>query len=204
MGRYSWVPQMEEKSPGTSCESIHVRNADRALSPLEFLKSRARTPVMAVLDNIRSAYNVGSIFRTSDSACLEKLILCGCTAYPPNDKLEKTSLGSTAYVPWDYHRDAVEAVKCIRSQGIFVASLETTDRSVNYSHFRFPERLCIVLGNEVKGVNPEILHESDVVLEVPTFGMKNSLNVATLFGIVAYEIVRQYDAKKTISDPGCP
>jgi 23S rRNA (guanosine2251-2'-O)-methyltransferase len=201
MGRYSWVRDIEEKSSDTPRRPICVRNSDRVLSPEEFLESRKRTPVIALLDNIRSAYNVGSIFRTSDSARVQKLILCGCTAYPPNDKLEKTSLGSTAYVPWEYHRDALEAARKIKSEGIFLASLETTDRSISYSHFKFPGRLCIVLGNEINGVNPEILNESDIVLEVPTYGIKNSLNVATLYGIVTYEIVRQYGGEIIFSEP---
>jgi len=191
MGRYEWVKKLENRS-SLAGEGILVSNSDREVDFEEFLRRERATPLYVVLDNIRSAYNVGSIFRTADAAGIARLYLCGVTAYPPNMKLEKTSLGSTWYVPWDYYRDAVEAVRALKQQGIAVASLETTDKSINYLDFDFPSPVSLVLGNEISGVSMEIMKESDFILQIPTWGMKNSLNVATAFGIVAYEAVRQY------------
>ncbi|MHC9542744.1 MAG: RNA methyltransferase [Vulcanimicrobiota bacterium] len=191
MGRYEWVKKLEDKN-SLSGEDISVSNSDRAVDFEEFHKRERATPLHIVLDNIRSAYNVGSIFRTADAAGIARLHLCGVTAYPPNMKLEKTSLGSTWYVPWDYYRNTLEAVKALKKQGMPVASLETTDKSINYLDFNFPEPLSLVLGNEINGVSMEIMKESDFILQIPTWGMKNSLNVATAFGIVVYEAVRQY------------
>jgi tRNA G18 (ribose-2'-O)-methylase SpoU len=195
MGRYRWVSEAEDRDYRDS--ECSIRNSDRSISPEEVLGLK-RIPVVAILDNIRSAYNVGSIFRTSDSVRLEMLYLCGMTAFPPNDKLEKTSLGSVRYVPWEYHKDSLMVIKSMKKQGLLVASFETTDRSVDFFTFDCPAPLCMVLGHEVNGVSPEILRESDVLLEVPTMGVKNSLNVATLFGIAVYEILRQYRVKKIV------
>jgi len=191
MGRYEWVRKVEDRD-AVSCDDISVSNSDRKVDYDEFHRRERPTPLHIVLDNIRSAYNVGSIFRTADAAGVAKLHLCGVTACPPNLKLEKTSLGSTWYVPWAYTRSALEAVKALKEQGMAVASLETTDRSINYLDFEFPAPLVLVLGNEISGVSMEIMKESDFLLQIPTCGMKNSLNVATAFGIVAYEAMRQY------------
>jgi tRNA G18 (ribose-2'-O)-methylase SpoU len=191
VGRYQWVTEMEDNQEAGRYSSLGIRNSDRHIEVQEFLE-KPRLPAAALLDNIRSAYNVGSIFRTSDSTRLRKLFLCGMTAYPPNDKLEKTSLRSTPYVPWEHHSDPLEALKALKSQGYYIASLETTDASTDYMEFTFPENVCLVLGHEVQGVSREILKESDIIVEVPVWGMKNSLNVASIFSIVIYEIVRQY------------
>ncbi len=191
MGRYEWVKKLEDK--GTFADvDIAVSNSDRTVDFEEFHRRERATPLHIVLDNIRSAYNVGSIFRTADAAGIARLHLCGVTAYPPNLKLEKTSLGSTWYVPWDYHRNTLEAVRALKKQGMAVASLETTDKSINYLDFDFPAPLSLVFGNEIDGVSMEIMKESDFLLQIPTWGMKNSLNVATAFGIVVYEAARQY------------
>lgn len=195
MGKYHWVAEMEDREHRKKGDNFSVRNADRHIT-LEELSKKKRIPIIAVLDNIRSAYNVGSIFRTSDSVRVEKLFLCGMTAYPPNEKLEKTSLRSVRYVPWEYQKDPLDVIRVLKNQGIVIASLETADESLDLFEYEFPMPVCLVLGHEVNGVSQEILLESDVVLEVPTMGVKNSLNVSTLFGIVVYEILRQYKVKK--------
>lgn len=192
MGKYHWVRQVED--PECAEGGFSVRNRDRNISPDELLR-RERLPVCTVLDNVRSAYNVGSIFRTSDSVRVQKLYLCGMTAFPPNEKLSKTSLGTVDYVPWEYHRDTGTVIRELKKQGICIACLETTDRSNDFFEFQFPSPVCLVLGHEIEGVSPSIIREADAVLEVPTMGVKNSLNVATLFGIVVYEILRQFRGK---------
>lgn len=197
MGRYSWIKETE--TPLTKNFDVGIRNSDRLEDPDLFLK-KTRFPIYVFLENIRSAYNVGAVFRTSDSVRVKKLFLCGYTAYPPNDKLEKTSLGSTNYVPWEFEKDPLRKIKTIKNEGIFIASLETTDRSRDFFSFNFPAPVCLVLGNEINGVSIDILKESDAILEIPTWGIKNSLNVATTFGITVYEIVRQFRERNIINE----
>lgn len=150
-----------------------------------------RHPVIVVVDNIRSLHNVGSIFRTSDGACIEKLYLCGFTPHPPRKEIEKTALGATQTVPWEYRKDPVELVEEIKTRGITLCVLEHTSDSVTYSSLspsRFP--LCLVIGNELVGVSREIVDRADLALEIPMFGMKQSLNVAVAYGIAVFEFVR--------------
>ncbi len=170
---------------------LHVRSFDSSLSPGDF-RSIPRCPVTAVLDNLRSAFNVGSIFRTADCALVEKIITCGITAHPPNQKLEKTALGTLPIVPWEHRPTAGEAVAEMQSAGVRVVALETTDRSETLWNFRFPLPVCLVLGNEALGVSAPVLEAADDLVEIPMFGFKNSINVASAFAIAMYEIQRQH------------
>ena len=168
-----------------------VRQRDRAASggaPL------GRLPIRIVLDNLRSAFNVGSIFRTSEGAGVEWIHLCGITPYPPNPKLEKTARGSEALVPWSHHIDTTEAVRLLRTRGYTLAALELTDRSVDYRSLPFPQPIALIVGHEVAGVTRPVLEEADYIVEIPLRGIKNSLNVATSFGVVLFEILRQWHA----------
>ncbi len=152
----------------------------------------ARFPIIAILDNLRSAYNVGSIFRTAACAHLMELILCGITACPPHKEVEKTALGATSHIPWRHVPQTVEAVRELKSQGWTVAALEITEDSVPIQLLRpnhFP--LALVVGNEVSGVEDAVLAEADLVVEVPQFGEKESLNVAVAFGIAAYLLLEK-------------
>ena len=157
----------------------------------EELKNTERLPVYVLLDNIRSLYNVGSIFRTSDGARISKLILCGYTPYPPRKEIEKTALGSTTTVPWEYHKNPSSAIEQLKSTGIKICVLEHTDQRVPYyslSQSDFP--LCLVVGNEIAGVSKEIITHADLAIEIPMFGMKQSLNAAVAYGITVFEFVR--------------
>jgi tRNA G18 (ribose-2'-O)-methylase SpoU len=151
-----------------------------------------RLPVFGLLDNIRSAWNVGSMFRTADAAGLGGLYLCGMTATPPRPDIEKTALGSTLSVPWDYWSDSIEAARSIRSAGVPLVALEQTDRAADWSSFDYPFPHCFVVGHEVRGVRSEILDIADHVVEIPMAGIKHSLNVAVSFGILAYAIRRKW------------
>lgn len=142
--------------------------------------------VYVILDNIRSAFNTGSIFRTSDAAGITKLYLCGITPYPPHNKLEKTALGSLESVTWEHRPSAKETVLQLKEQGIPIISVELDNRSTNYASFIYPEKFCLVMGHELMGVSQDILDISDVIVEIPMYGKKNSLNVAVSYGIVAY------------------
>jgi tRNA G18 (ribose-2'-O)-methylase SpoU len=154
--------------------------------------SGGRLPAFAILDNIRSVWNVGSIFRTADSVALGGLYLCGMTATPPRPDIEKTALGATQSVPWDYWSDSVAAARHLKEQGLPLVALEQTDRSVSWDSFAFPFPHCFIVGHEVNGVNKELLDLVDHVVEIPMAGVKHSLNVAVSFGVMAFEIRRRY------------
>ena len=170
--------------------NFEIRNKDKKISASFFQKKRL--PVTCILDNVRSAFNVGSIFRTADCVCLEKLYLCGYTPCPPNEKLDKTALGAVDYVPWEYNNDTLSVVKYLKKSGVYTVAFETTSKSVDFFDFDFPKPTALIFGNEKQGIEKELLAEADIVLEVPAWGIKNSINVANVFGIVVYEIVRQY------------
>jgi tRNA G18 (ribose-2'-O)-methylase SpoU len=156
------------------------------------LKNYKRNPVYVICDNIRSIFNVGAIFRTSDGAFIEKLFLTGYTPYPPRKEIEKIALGSTLSVPWEYRKDPVEVVSELKEKGIKIGVLELTDRKNliwNVKKEDFP--LCLVLGNEITGVSKEIIDLADMSFELPMLGIKQSLNVSVAYGIAVYEMVKK-------------
>lgn len=158
-----------------------------------------RFPLAAVLDNIRSAYNVGSMFRTAECAYISELILCGITARPPHKEIEKTALGATQLLPWRYFPDTLEAVRVLKNEGWRIAALEITDESVPIQAVEsehFP--LALVVGNEVTGVDERVLSTVDLVVEIPQYGEKESLNVAVAFGIAVFLLLERCRA----SSPG--
>jgi tRNA G18 (ribose-2'-O)-methylase SpoU len=157
------------------------------------VKKMARTPVHVVLDNIRSIYNVGAMFRTSDAILAEKLYLCGITGHPPRPDLDKVALGATEVVPWEYHESAVETVKMLKKANIKICALELTEKSRHYREAEYPFPMALVLGNEVDGVSDEVMKYADMAIYLPMLGRANSLNVATAYGIVGYEILYQYE-----------
>jgi tRNA G18 (ribose-2'-O)-methylase SpoU len=172
-------------------------------SSLDTLHNIKKLPVTVLLNSIRSSYNVGSIFRTSDGAMIEKLILCGYTPHPPidsnstgNKDVLKTALGSTQSVEWEYTKNAAEAIKEIKAQGIKICALELTENSKPYSDitkYEFP--LCLVVGNEITGVSQEVLDLCDYSIEIPQYGIKQSLNVAVAYGIAIFELRKIFDEK---------
>lgn len=168
----------------------HEEISQKRLSSDELLREE-RFPIYVLLDNIRSLYNVGSIFRTGDGARITKLLLCGYTPYPPRKEIEKTALGATNTVPWEYVKRAGDAVALLRSRGIRICVLEQTETSRPYysvSPDIFP--VCLVVGNEITGVCEEIIRQADFAVDIPMFGMKQSLNAAVALGITMFEFVR--------------
>ena len=151
-----------------------------------------RRPVHVMLDNLRSAFNVGSIFRTADAGAAAHLHLCGMTAHPPHKKLEKTALGAFDYVPWTYYERNRDCVDALKEQHIPVVAIETTDDAVPYTQFSFPQPVAIVFGNEENGVNERVLRRCDAVVQIPMAGYKKSMNVATAFGIILFAILDQW------------
>ena len=149
-------------------------------------------PLHVVLDNIRSAYNVGSAFRTADACGIEHLHLCGMCAHPPHIKLQKTALGADEHVPWTYHERTTRCVDALKAQGIPIIAVEVTEGATPYTAFDWPQPAAVLFGNEVHGVRDKILERCDAVVTIPMFGHKNSLNIATAFGVVLYEILRKW------------
>lgn len=147
--------------------------------------------LFVLLDRIRSAYNVGSVFRTCDSAGVDKLILAGYCAFPRNPKLQKTALGSIDNVIWEHHCDAVAAIKYLKSQHLKIVCLETTPTAQPIYNYQFQQDSCLVFGNEETGLTSEITDLADIVLKIPQYGIKESLNVASAAAVAIYEFRRQ-------------
>jgi tRNA G18 (ribose-2'-O)-methylase SpoU len=155
-----------------------------------------RLPAVVLLDNIRSTYNVGSFFRTSDAVGLEMLYLCGITAYPPKPAISKTALGAEESVPWQHHADAREPLAILRARGFEIAAIETSLHSLDLFEWRPNFPVCILFGHEVDGIRPELLAMADTLIRIPMVGRKHSLNVATAAGVVLYELLRKYRAMR--------
>ena len=150
------------------------------------LSTKDRFPLYALCENIRSLYNVGSIFRTSDAIRLEKLFLTGYTGYPPRKEIDKTALGSVDSVEWEHSENTIEVVRQLKNRKIQIIALEHTTNSVSYDTFEFKFPFCLLLGNEVEGLTDQLIQEADVAIEIPMFGLKQSLNVSVAYGVVMY------------------
>ena len=161
------------------------------LSPEEF-RSAEKIPIVVVLENIRSAYNVGSVFRTSDAFLITAIYITGYSAKPPHKEVRKTALGADETVDWQHFPDAAEAIARLRTDGFRVLAVEQAENSLSLEKLQLPagEKLALVFGNEVSGVEQSTIALCDDCLEIPQLGMKHSLNIATAAGVVLWELVR--------------
>lgn len=153
-------------------------------------KQKSKTPLILILDNIRSLNNVGAVFRTADAFLVEKIYLCGITATPPHKDIRKTALGATDSVDWEYAKNTLELVEKLQQQGVVVASIEQAEDSFKLQDFS-PDpnkKYALVFGNEVKGVSQDVVSTSDLVLEIPQFGTKHSLNISVSAGVVIWDL----------------
>lgn len=159
----------------------------------EEFKKADKLPLVVVLDNIRSLHNIGSVFRTSDAFRVECIYLCGITATPPHPEMHKTALGAEFTVDWKYVNNAVEAVDNLRQEGYVVFSIEQAENSIMLENIQLEQwkRYAVVLGNEVKGVQQEVIDHSDGCIEIPQYGTKHSLNVSVTAGIVIWDLFKQ-------------
>ena len=156
---------------------------------VEAFKQAEKNPVIAVLDNIRSMHNVGSVFRTADAFLTEAICLCGYTPQPPHRDIHKTALGATETVDWLYYSTAAEAVKELKEKGYKVYAVEQAEGSISLEKFSVKnEKLAVVFGNEVEGVSGDVLQLVDGCIEIPQFGMKHSLNISVAAGIVLWKL----------------
>lgn len=159
----------------------------------EEFKKADKLPLVVILDNVRSVHNIGSVFRTSDAFRVECIYLCGITATPPHPEMHKTALGAEFTVDWKYVNNAVEAVDNLRREGYIVFSVEQAENSIMLEDMRLEQgkRYAVVLGNEVKGVQQEVIDHSDGCIEIPQYGTKHSLNVSVTAGIVIWDLFKQ-------------
>ncbi len=184
-------PSLEGRVEPDGIETYYeVRSRDSSLPPSEFARL-PRRPVHVVLDNLRSAFNVGSIFRLADAVRAAEIVTCGYTAHPPHHKLEQTALGTTASVPSRHVAETAAAIAELRIAGCHIVAVETAQGALPHHLFepRFP--LVLVFGNEALGVSRPALELCDSVVELPVFGYKNSVNVATAAAVVLYEVARR-------------
>ncbi|HTE07898.1 MAG TPA: RNA methyltransferase [Flavitalea sp.] len=147
-------------------------------------------PLVIVIDKVRSMHNVGSVFRTADAFLISGIALCGYTPQPPHRDIQKTALGATESVSWKHYDDTLQAIKELRSEGYRIFAIEQVEKSIPLQEFSFDknEKLAIVFGNEVTGVDPAVLGVCDGSIEIPQFGMKHSLNISVAAGIVLWEL----------------
>jgi len=159
---------------------------------VEEFKQSDKTPVIAVLENIRSAYNVGSVFRTADAFLLEAIYITGYTCVPPHKEIKKTALGAEESVDWKHFTNANEAIKALKENDYKVYAIEQAMNSLKLQNLLFGsnDKIAVIFGNEVTGVEQETILQCDGCIEIPQLGMKHSLNIATAAGVVLWEIVR--------------
>lgn len=173
------------------------RIADQIFS-IQSVRDAGSEPLIVIAEDVRSLWNVGSIFRTADGAGVSRLILCGITGSPPRKEIAKTSLGAEDTVPWNYSVSAVDVVLALKSQGYQIVGLEKSAQSRPLTELLANDKIkmpmCLAVGNEVTGLSAEVLHYCDIVCDLPMRGMKESLNVAVAFGIAAYAITEHFQA----------
>lgn len=157
---------------------------------IDDFKSQQKLPLVVVLDSVRSMHNIGSIFRTSDGFAVEKIYLCGITAQPPHREIEKTALGATNSMDWEYFPNIIEAIDKLKSQNYKIIAIEQAENSEYLNNF-FPspgDKYALVLGNEVNGVSQEAMDVVDTCIEIPQFGTKHSFNIVVSAGIVLWDL----------------
>lgn len=167
-----------------------LKNSELDRLSVEDFKHSKKTPIIIVLDNIRSLNNIGSVFRTSDAFLVEKIYLCGITATPPHKDIHKTALGSTDTVDWEYVENTIELVEKLKAENCKVLSIEQAENAVMLDQFT-PEvntKYALVFGNEVKGVSQKVVNTSDNVIEIPQYGTKHSLNISVSCGVVVWDV----------------
>jgi len=159
------------------------------INPEEY-KASEKTPLIIILDNIRSLNNIGSVFRTADAFLVKKIYLCGITAQPPHKDIQKTALGATDSVEWEYAENTLDVVSKLKSEGVFVVSIEQAELAVNLNDFSIQKEMtyAVIFGNEVKGVQQKVVSASNAVIEIPQFGTKHSLNISVSVGVVVWDL----------------
>lgn len=167
-----------------------LKNNELNRIDIESYKKADKTPIIVVLDNIRSLNNIGSVFRTSDAFLIEKIYLCGITAKPPHKDIHKTALGATDSVAWDYAEDTLQLIQKLQKENVKIMSIEQADKSTLLGDFKTEknQKYALIFGNEVKGVQQSVVDTSDYCVEIPQFGTKHSFNISVSVGIVLWDL----------------
>lgn len=167
-----------------------LKNSELKRLNIDEFKKASKTPIIVVLDNIRSLNNIGSVFRTCDAFLIKRIYLCGITASPPHKDIHKTALGSTETVEWEYAKNTLDVINKLRKENISIISVEQTEDSTNLNDFgpNVNKTYAVVFGNEVKGVSQQVVDASDIVIEIPQFGTKHSLNISVSAGVVIWDL----------------
>ncbi|MDT0684900.1 RNA methyltransferase [Autumnicola psychrophila] len=171
-------------------ENRKLKNSELDRKSVEEFKEASKTPIIVILDNIRSLNNIGSVFRTADAFLIQKIYLCGITAQPPHKDIQKTALGATETVAWEYAEDVLELVEQLQKDNIKIFSIEQAEGSIMLNDFQpqQEETMAVVFGNEVKGVQQSVVSASDGIIEIPQLGSKHSLNIAVSTGVVLWDL----------------
>jgi len=172
-----------------------LKNKDLQRINIEEFKSVKKTPITIVLDNVRSALNVGSVFRTADAFLIENIILCGITAQPPNKDIRKAALGATDSVNWEYSKNTMDTVNQLIEKDYYIVGIEQAENSTLLNEFELPKKpIAIIMGNEVSGVAQEVVDACNEVIEIPQFGTKHSLNISVTTGVVIWDLWKKLNA----------
>ena len=176
-----------------------LRNIELDRRTVEEFKNEAKTPFVVVLDNVRSLNNVGSIFRTSDAFLIEKIILCGITGTPPHKDIHKTALGATESVEWEYFENTKDALVALQQASYTLVAIEQAEGSIFLQDFEVgtDNKFAFIFGNEVKGVQQELVSMCDACIEIPQYGTKHSFNISVSAGIVLWDLFSKYKSHKT-------
>lgn len=171
-----------------------LENSELERKSIDDFKKSKKTPLILVLDDIRSLYNIGSVFRTADAFLIEKIILCGITATPPNKEIHKTALGATETVSWEHHENVLEVISNLKKENITTLAIEQVESSVFLQDFKVDknQKYALVFGNEVYGVAQEAVALCDGCIEIPQLGTKHSLNISVSAGIVVWDLFKQF------------
>ncbi|WP_349663195.1 RNA methyltransferase [Cellulophaga lytica] len=167
-----------------------LKNNELERLNIEEFKQAEKTPIVIVLDNIRSLNNIGSVFRTADAFLIEKIYLCGITAKPPHKDIQKTALGATDSVAWEYVNETLPLIEQLKSNGYKTLAVEQAEDATFLNDFKITQnqKYALIFGNEVKGVAQDVVTASDVVLEIPQYGTKHSLNISVSAGVVVWDL----------------
>ncbi|MCK0161716.1 RNA methyltransferase [Allomuricauda sp. F6463D] len=178
--------------------SRKLENSELERLDVASFKQADKSPIIIILDNVRSLNNIGSVFRTADAFLVQKIYLCGITATPPHKDIRKTALGATESVAWEYRKDTLELLTELQEDGVKILAVEQAEKAVMLNDYVInpKETVALVFGNEVKGVSQDVVSASDLILEIPQFGTKHSLNISVSTGVVVWDIWSKQNALK--------
>nr|WP_309757074.1 RNA methyltransferase [Flavobacterium sp.] len=172
-----------------------LENSELERKSIEDFKQAQKTPLILVLDDIRSLHNIGSVFRTADAFLIEKIYLCGITATPPNKEIHKTALGATETVVWEHYENVITVIEKLKADDVMTLAIEQVESAVFLQNFEIQKgkKYALVFGNEVHGVSQEAVALCDGCIEIPQLGTKHSLNIAVSAGIVVWDLFKQFN-----------